>query len=288
MEENRENNFNLQPTPPKESVVETAPKKGNTLIIINVLLTLLIIGLGVYIFMTDKKVKELEKTNKVKESVVQEDIENEKEVVIEKEETGEENKTEKEVVSKPQTKTFTGKYIKAELPTGWKIVEYGNGEGTEYLMDGTNYKGLTGLKIYYNEGTILTMSAVDGIGSNECPKLPHFTDSSDEYEKNMRDMVESTGKELELLDYTSGNYEEYKWFDRNIRRVGNTFHYDTKNNNAYFEPQCMFPVIAFETPMFSSDSGSPTMNSYQYKLEKTAAKTVLEQLDTILKNMKTI
>ncbi len=284
MEESRENNFNLQPTPPKESVVEDIPKKGNFLVVANVLLTLLVIGLGVYIFVTDKKVKELKIKDKDKESVIQEDTD-EEDVVIEKKE---ENKNEKEIVSKPQTKSFTGKYIKAELPTGWEIIEYGDGEGTEFLMDGTNYKGLTGLKISYNQKNILTMSALDGFGSNECSKLPHFKDSSEKYENDMREMSEETGHTFELLDYTNGGYQEYKWFDRNIRRVGDTFHYDTKNNNAYFEPQCLFSVVAFETSLFSSDSGSPTMNSYQYELEKTVTKTVLEQLDTILKSMKTI
>jgi len=286
MEESRENDFNLQPTPPKESVVEDIPKKRNFLVVANVLLTLLIIGLGVYIFMTDKRVKELEKENEDKENVVQEDTDKEKDVVEKVEEK--ENKNEKEVTSKPQTKNFTGKYIKAELPTGWEIVEYGNGEGAKILVEGINYKGLTGLKISYNQKNILTMSAVDGFGSNECPKLPHFADSSEKYESYMREMVEGTGKTLELINYSSGDYSEYKWFDRNIRRVGDTFHYDTQNNNAYFEPQCLFSIVAFDTLLFSNDSSSPTLNSYQYELEKTATKTVLEQLDTILKSMKTI
>ncbi len=284
MEESRENNFNLKPTPPKDGIVKDIPQKGNPLIITNILLTLLVVGLGVYIFMTDKKVKELEQESKDKENIVQEDTDKEEGVV----EKIEEKENEKEVVSKSQTKNFTGKYIKAELPTGWEIVEYGNGEGTEFLMDGTNYTGLTGLKIHYNQKNILTMSAVDGFGSNECSKLPHFKDSSEKYENDMREMSEETGHTFELLDYTNGGYEEYKWFDRDIRRVGDTFHYDTKNNNAYFEPQCIFPVVAFETPLFSSDSGSPTMNSYQYELEKTVTKTVLEQLDTILKSMKVV
>lgn len=285
MEENQENNLNLQPTPsidnvvettpPVDNVVETTPKKGKMLVFTNVLLALLVIGLGIYIFITNKKIKELEKEDQ--EKITQKGGL----VVVEAE-------VEEETVEKPQTKNFVGKYIKAELPTGWEIVEYGNGEGTEYLMDGTNYTGLTGLKISYNQKNILIMSAIDGFGSNECSKLPHFKDSSEKYENDMKEMVEGTGNTFELLDYTNGGYEEYKWFDRNIRRVGSTFHYDTQNDNAYFEPQCMFPVVAFETSLFSNDSGSPTMNSYQYELEQTTAKTVLEQLDAILKSMKVI
>ena len=71
MEENKKNNANIQSTPQVESVVKNVPRKMNVLLITNIFLTLLIIGLGVYIFMTDKKVKQLEKGIQKKENITQ-------------------------------------------------------------------------------------------------------------------------------------------------------------------------------------------------------------------------
>lgn len=260
MEEiSRENNFNLRPILPKEERVEPPRKKGSALTFANLLLAMIVIGLGVYIFITEKNMKDskVEKDN---------------------------GKTKEEVVI---TK-YTGKYISADLPTDWEITEYGNGQGTVSLTDGPTYTGLTGLKVRYNNEEILSMPAIDGIGSNSCPKLPHFSDSSDIYEKDIKEMVEGTGETFELLDYTNGEYTKYKWLDRDIRRVGRTLYYDTKNNNQYFEPQCMATFVAFETSLFENDSGSPTMNGYMYKINESATEELLQQLDKILESMKVI
>lgn len=78
MEENKKNNANIQSTPQVESVVKNVPRKMNVLLITNIFLTLLIIGLGVYIFMTDKKVKQLEKGIQKKENITQKDTDENK------------------------------------------------------------------------------------------------------------------------------------------------------------------------------------------------------------------
>ena len=154
MKENRMNNSTIQSTPQVESVVKNVPRKMNVLLITNIFLTLLIIGLGVYIFMTDKKVKQLEKGIQKKENITQKDADENK--IVEKEKT-----TETE---------YKGEYISAKLPKGWEIKEYTGGDAITTAEKSVQYSGLTNLIISKDKENIFEMKIIDGIGLLGCPE----------------------------------------------------------------------------------------------------------------------
>ena len=254
-----ENNFNLKTFPQQEDTAKTKTEKGGVLVFTNVLLTLITIGLGIYIFLQQKDVKEIE--------------------------------TKKEKISKTDENTnskFVGKQISATLPEGWEIIEYEDGNGSKFLMEGVNYKGLTGLEIKKEGKEIMTLSAIDGFGSTSCPALPHFTDSSENYEKDIKEMVGYTGEEFKLLDYTEAKFSEYKWFDRDIRRINTDLYYDTEKKGEFFEPQCVVKIITFETPIFESNSEGESTSSYQYQISDELTEKDLRELDRLLESMEEI
>lgn len=279
MEENQENNLNLQPTPPIDNVVETtppvdnvvktAPKKGKMLVFTNVLLALLVIGLGIYIFITNKKIKELEKEDQ--EKITQKGGL----VVVEAE-------VEEETVEKPQTKNFVGKYIKAELPEKWTIKEYKDGEGSYLITEGSDYSGLTGLEISNGNKTIMEMHILDGVGSVGCQRITLFKDSPKGFQDDKEKMNKEIGVEAEILDYTNTAYSEITLFGLKIRRVETEVFYDVDSNTTTFEASCERNWI----PLKGLKKVAP-VTLFQIVISKEATSNELATLDSILESLET-
>lgn len=276
MEESRENNFNLKPIPPKESVVEDIPKKGDFLVIVNVLLVLLVIGLGVYIFMTDKKVKELEKESKAKAKIVQEDTD--KEEVVEKEKTTE-------------TK-YKGEYISAQLPKGWEIKEYTGGDAITTAAKPVQYSGLTNLIISKDKENIFEMQIVDGIGLLGCPEYVKFKD----FPPAKIQEIEEENKEIEMtteyIDYTNTSYSEFTFLGSKVRRVENRLFSDMDDTDNYFNPGCL-GVIYLEDISATANSNSDQtisykINIYQATIPGNQTEDTLKELDKVLESIRPI
>ncbi len=280
MEENKKNNTNTQPTSSKENVVNPTPTKGNTIVIINVLLTLLVVGLGVYIFMTSKKLKEENKVSDKKTNIVKEEKKDEGESEIQ---------VEKEVDKKPPQQKFVGKYIKADLPTGWKIVEYENGDGTTMLDSMSKWEGLTGLQITKGGKEIMRMEAVSGIGfEGGCRELPRFKDYSSEYEAEMIKFAEEMGEKTEILDLTNKENSEFEWLKVRVRRVSNILYQDSVEGKEYFEPPCdLYKIIPTEGPYFKA-VGYDYVNHYIHEISSSATTSELKDLDGILRSMELV
>ena len=260
----------LEARMPTEEITEGKEKK-TPLFYINIVLLLIVLGLGAYILYKEgywAKTKEQEKI-----------------------ETEDALKEEKELDEKePKTKDFTGTYIKAKLPEGWDIVEYEDGEGTDTVTEGSKVVGLTGLEIKKGGTVILKLKALEGYGSNECSQIAHFKDFSQEYEEDKKEMAEETGHTVTFLDFTKTPYTEINLFGIKIRRVEKEIFYDTIEGDSYFQPQCLKPVLIFDDLTFTVGEGAyQTSNGdYSYSFSGNVTTEELNLLDDILKSMSII
>lgn len=256
------------------TTVQEEKKKKSVLFYINIFLLLAVLGLGAYIlvkegFWIKKQEHEIKETEKATEKKKEEGS-----IIVEVKETKYTN--------------FTGEFVKAQLPEGWSIKEYKDGDGTEYLVDGINVKGLTGLEIKKDENIIFKLEAVDGYGVIDCGELAHFKDFSKEYEEKWMGGDREIGEETKILDFSNTAYSEVILFGTKIRRVGKTFYYDTVEEGPYFESHCTRLILVFKDLVFTVGKGSNQSkhSDYQYTLSEDVSEDNLLLLDGILKSMK--
>lgn len=256
------------------TTMQEEKKKKSVLFYINIFLLLAVLGLGAYIlvkegFWIKKQNHEMKETEEATEKKKSDGS-----IVVE--------------VKESKYVDFEGDYIKAKLPEGWSIKEYKDGEGSDYLVDGSNPKGLTGLEIKRGENIILKLEAVDGYGVIDCGELAHFKDFSKEYEEKWMGGDREIGEKTKVLDFTNTAYSEAILFGTKIRRVGKTFYYDTVEEGPYFESHCTRVILVFKDLMFTVGEGSNQSKhgDYQYTLSEDVSEDNLLLLDGILKSMK--
>jgi len=273
MEENKENNVNLQPTPPVENVVEATPKKGGVLTFTNVLLTILVVGLGVYIFMTDKKVKELEKEIQKKESIAQEDTDG------------------NNIVAQEKTTEYKGEYISAKLPKGWEIKEYTGGDALGIAKKPVQYSGLTNLIISKDKENIFEMKIVDGVGVLVgCPEYIKFKDFPPTKIQEIEKENKEIGVTTEYIDYTNTPYSEFTFLGSKVRRVKNRLFSDIDDTDNYFDPDCT-EVIHLKDIFVTADSDQTTLykiNIYQPTIPANQTEDTLKELDKVLESIQPV
>lgn len=217
------------------------------------------------------------------EETQEEDANNDEETLQE-----EENTTEGEnVVS--TTETITGEVITTEVPNGWSVVEYMDGNGTDMLVGGgTTYTGLTALEIVNPDNEVVfRMKAIDGIGFAGCGDYAIFSDDNPSYYQEQVNANTETGVTMAEHDYTNTAYSEFEWLGTTMRRIGSTYYYDTEEGNNYFEPPCVPSLITLEGLYFIS-SGGYTGEAYSYGLTNLAASSEYETVDQILESMEVI
>ena len=200
------------------------------------------------------------------------------------EEQEEENEEDIGFDSSTPLETFTGDVLSAIFPSGWRIEEYLDGEGTSMIMDGTEFTGLTGIKIFNGEKEIMHIESVYGIGFEACPEIPRFLDSSTAYEEEQESIAAEIDESVTYLDYTDTLYSEFEWLGKRVRRVGTTLYYDTILDNEYFEPQCEVAFFQLEDLGFE-DADGRVGSVYMYTISQDATEEELEILDKILVSM---
>lgn len=276
MEENKKNNANIQSTPQVESVVKNVPRKMNVLLITNIFLTLLIIGLGVYIFMTDKKVKQLEKGIQKKENITQKDADENK--IVEKEKT-----TETE---------YKGEYISAKLPKGWEIKEYTGGDAITTAEKSVQYSGLTNLIISKDKENIFEMKIIDGIGLLGCPEYVKFKDFPPAKIQEIEKENKEIGMTTEYIDYTNISYSEFTFLGSKVRRVKNRLFSDMDDVEQYFDPGCLEVIYLediFATASSNSNQTTPyKINIYQVTILGNSTENTLKELDKVLESIQPV
>ena len=276
MEENKKNNANIQSTPQVESVVKNVPRKMNVLLITNIFLTLLIIGLGVYIFMTDKKVKQLEKGIQKKENITQKDTDENK--IVKKEKT-----TETE---------YKGEYISAKLPKGWEIKEYTDGDAITTAEKPVQYSGLTNLIISKDKENIFEMKIIDGIGLLGCPEYVKFKDFPPAKIQEIEKENKEIGMTTEYIDYTNISYSEFTFLGSKVRRVKNRLFSDMDDVEQYFDPGCLEVIYLediFATASSNSNQTTPyKINIYQVTILGNSTENTLKELDKVLESIQPV
>lgn len=276
MKENRMNNSTIQSTPQVESVVKNVPRKMNVLLITNIFLTLLIIGLGVYIFMTDKKVKQLEKGIQKKENITQKDADENK--IVEKEKT-----TETE---------YKGEYISAKLPKGWEIKEYTGGDAITTAEKSVQYSGLTNLIISKDKENLFEMKIIDGIGLLGCPEYVKFKDFPPAKIQEIEKENKEIGMTTEYIDYTNISYSEFTFLGSKVRRVKNRLFSDMDDVEQYFDPGCLEVIYLediFATASSNSNQTTPyKINIYQVTILGNSTENTLKELDKVLESIQPV
>jgi len=186
-----------------------------------------------------------------------------------------------------ETTIITGEYTTATVPTGWTIVEYMDGDGSDMLVEGTTYTGLTGLKIFNpDDEAVFSMIAVSGIGFAGCRDYAIFADDNADYYQEQVDMNNEIGETMNEHDYTLTDYAEFEWMGTTMRRIDDLYYYDTKEGNNYFEPPCVPGLIILEG--FTFQDTDYTYEAYFYGLEDIATEEEYEIVDSILESMETI
>lgn len=252
--------------------MEEVNKRSNTLKILIVTLScLLLLAVGYYLIFTLEIFRQSRDDLDYEDETIQEDsdaLEN----------TQEENQ-------EVETTIFTGKYISATIPIGWRIEEYENGQGSNMLNSQEKYSGLTGLKIFKGDTELFYMQAVSGLGFAGCPNYAKFKDESTTYfQQNLTDN-EVSGIELKVFDYTSTPYSEFKWFGVPFRRIEKTYIYDIKPGNQYFESSCVFTLLAFYDLTLYRIDGKYGSSTYDFGPTEIASEQELLLIDDVLESM---
>lgn len=183
------------------------------------------------------------------------------------------------------TYVVTGQTVRATLPIGWTMKEYYNGEGSEYLVAGTAYTGLTGLKIMNTDSTVVfSLQAISGIGFEGCSEYYQFKDDNPTYKAEMQSIANEIGDTMTVVDFSDTSYTELNVLGTQIRRIEKNLYYDETTGDSYFEASCFNPLLMLDGLYFSYEDGSKG-NGYFYEYDNNATNQELLQIDSILKSM---
>lgn len=256
-------------TPPAPTISESKPKKNGALIALCIILGLIIVCLLTYIaYQKDLvEIPFLEKSNTNTNTQTEE---TEDDATVAETETA--------------TEEFTGEAVSATIPEGWSIEEYFDGDGSDMLVEGVTYTGLTGLKIFNaDDEEMLWVKGVYGIGFEGCSEYYAFEDDNPDYRQDMQDMVDEIGDTMNINNFSSMPYTEYEWLGHTTRRVANRFYQDQTEGNSYFEASCFNILVVLDGVSFNSDGYDHS--GYFYAFPETITGDQLVQIDGILESM---
>jgi len=258
------------PTPTPQPA--SKPKSNGGLIALCICLALIVVGLLVYIAYEKEyiQIPFLSKTNSAQDT----------------EENGNTDNTDAtEADDVVATTTFTGETITATLPEGWTMQEYYDGAGTEYLSEGPNYEGLTGIKIFNEDDTsMFYLAGVNGIGFAGCSEYYAFADDNPAYRAQAQASADEIGDAMNINDFSNMPYVEYEVLGRTIRRIATKIYLDDEEGNNYFEAPCFNVIVTFEGLSYTDETNNP-YEAYFYGFNTTITGDELLKVDDILKSM---
>jgi hypothetical protein len=290
MEDIKTPDINISKDVEGEQVENTISKKKSPLpIIIATLSFLILVIVGVIVYFQFFNAKDNTTTDDVNTNVEDtDDVSNTSDVTDGVCSIDEENCDDTEEVESTEMTDFSGNVLSAQLPKGWRLIEYMDGEGTDYLIEDETYTGLTGLAIVNPDSKrVFSMMAVTGIGFAGCPVYAQFEDDNPSYFAEMEDAAMVVDGTWDVKDYTNVTYSEFEFLGTTIRRINKDYYYDAREGNNYFEPPCVDGVIGLEGLMFT-DSGGYDGEAYFYGAEDTATEVDLDIVDTILESVKLV
>ena len=244
----------------EEAIAEVEKKtKGNEgLIVIIFILFFAVIAMGTYIFIKEGYFTEKNPTNTI-----------------------EEEKKEEETVKEPELVKFQGEYLTTEIPQGWSIKEFKNGEESDMVTEGVQYSGLTKFEISHESKDLFKLEILDGVGSVGCSQIVLFKDSPEDFEEKQNQQNEEIGIQANVLDYTDTKYSEISLFGTELRRVETKVFYDTDSSTNTFEAQCESNWISIP----ELNKVSP-VSYFNLSVSQEATLDELTILDSILESMK--
>jgi hypothetical protein len=195
------------------------------------------------------------------------------------------------------TTGFSGKYITAEIPNAWKIVEYENGQGSTMLTSGVTYTGLTGIKIFNaTNQEVFSVQAVSGIGGRDIcsTKIYKFSDTAANYVTTKFNEGHADAQSVippaadpQIVDLTGQTYSEFTLFGNRVRRIGDVLYWNTSTNNnaSYFNPECAMPGFIITTGKIKFTVTGTVTRNYSVKLTTGTSQEDLVKLDAILKSI---
>lgn len=267
------------PPPPVQQPISEPPKKKSFIKPLLFIFIFLLLGAGIYYLIFEMNILE---------AITDKNLDNNSTDEQNTEETQEQKEDGEEVEETETLTPYEGKYISTKLAEGWSVEEYVDGEGTEMLPGGTQYTGLTGLKIFKGEEEIFYMQAVSGLGFAGCPNYAKFTDENPEYYAQILEDNEVSGQELTVQDYTTTQYEEFTWLGMEFRRIEKEYVYDEIANNEYFEPPCVPSLVAFDNVKLYSDIDGYESSTFDYGAKDIATSQDLLVVDQILNDMELV
>lgn len=187
---------------------------------------------------------------------------------------------------------YEGAYLTGSLPDSWNIIEHTDGAGTQMLVQGPVYTGLTGVEIKNADlVTIFKLSAVHGIGgSGQCFKYVRFNDfKQSDYDAINAENISIFNEPVELVDLSDEEYTEFNLLNLRVRRIDNELYWDRVSGNNFFESatcsmQSAFPAIEGLNYYVDGD----LTKLYQWKIEGSPSLEDLTILDSILDSLKVI
>lgn len=193
------------------------------------------------------------------------------------------------VVEKTTT-DFVGNYVQATTPTGWKVVEYIDGNGTNMLSTGPVYKGLTGIEVQdANAKAVFNIKATYGIGgTDQCFAYYKFADWSqaDYNTKNAKNQADF-GVPAPIVDLTGIPYTSFSMLGLNFRRIGTNIYWDTVPNNNLFEAgSCAFDPMFPKFVGISFNVDGKKNTTYTWKIAVGTSNDDLLKLDGVLGTLK--
>lgn len=192
------------------------------------------------------------------------------------------------------SESFNGDFVQGSIPTGWSIIEYQDGDGTDFLIEDTDYKGLTGLGVQNSLGkTVFKVQAIDGIGGLDvCETLYMFPDTEQDYIDLYSTSEFLSGSPPTIIDL-GNDYSEYSFLGVRVRRVDSKLYWTTMEAGA-FNPACginenivQFDEITFEVS-FPGLSESYDGDSFTIEITAGTSEADLIILDDILENLEII
>lgn len=246
----------------EEAIAEVEKKtKGNEgLIVIIFILFFAVIAMGTYIFIKEGYFTEKNPTNTI-----------------------EEEKKEEETVKEPELVKFQGEYLTTEIPQGWSIKEFKNGEESDMVTEGVQYSGLTKFEISHESKDIFKLEILDGVGSVGCSQIVLFKDSPEDFEEKQNQQNEEIGIQANVLDYTDTKYSEISLFGTELRRVETKVFYDTNSNTETFEAQCESNWLVLK----GLEDVSP-VSLFNVWISQEASEEELTVLDSILESLDSV
>lgn len=184
--------------------------------------------------------------------------------------------------------TFTGKTVTATLPSGWSMKEYYDGQGSDYLVEGTVYKGLTAIKIFNaSNSQMFYLEAVNGIGNEGCSEYYAFADDNPAFRSESQNIADEVGDPMHVNDFSTTPYTQFTWLGRTTRRISSKLYLDVTEGNNYFETSCFNVAVTLKGLQFT-DKENNKYEAYFYGFSTTITNDELLKMDDILKSMKVI